>query len=223
MPIPQKQVYEKTKTARERVYDELKKWIVEGTLQPGERIFDQEIAKYFSVSRTPVREAIQLLADQGLINIYPGCGTSVSEINMKEINGIYRITADLHALALEFAYPMITEETIQKLRQLNEKFFKTEQTGNYLEAGEWDQQFHAVFLDMAANRYLSEFTDTLATHIRRVQMTTDSRYNLAGKKGDSYKQHLNIIDALEQKDMIAAKEMMRQNWLYTIEVAKTNR
>lgn len=221
MPLPQKEEYSKPKTARERIYDEVKEWIINGTLQPGEKISDHEIAVYFSVSRTPVREAIQLLSDQGLINIYPGRGTCVSEINIDEINSIYRISADLHSLALEFAFPKITKNTIQNLKQINDNFYKAEICGNYLEAGKQDQQFHEVFLQLADNRYLSEFTNTLGTHIRRVQMMNDPYYNLAGKNDDSYKQHLKIINALEQKDIKTAKEMMRQNWLYTIELAKT--
>ncbi len=221
MPLPQKKECEKPKTARERVYEEVKEWIVDGTLKPGERIFDQEIAGYFSVSRTPVREALQLLSDQGLINVYPGRGTCVSEIDIEEINSIYRISADLHSLSLELAYKKITGKTIQELRQLNEDFYEAEKHGHYAKAGEWDRQFHDVFLRLAANRYLTEFTNTLGTHIRRVQMMNDPYYNLEGKKSDSYEQHLKIINALEQKDMEAAKEMMRQNWLHTIEIAKT--
>lgn len=219
MPLPQKKQCAKPKTARERVYDEVKEWIIDGTLQPGEQIFDQEIAKYFSVSRTPVREAIQLLSDQGLVDIYPGRGTCVSEINLDEINSIYCISANLHALSLEFAYPKITKETISELKTLNENFHRAELNKNYLDAGNWDQKFHNVFLRLASNRYLSEFTSKLEAHIRRVQMMNDPFYNLEGKKDDSYNQHLKIIDALESNDMQEAKKLMQENWLHTVEVA----
>ena len=64
MPIPVKQQAEERLTAKALVYKTLREWITDGTLQPGEQIYDQEIAKYFNVSRTPVREAMQLLADQ---------------------------------------------------------------------------------------------------------------------------------------------------------------
>ena len=72
MPIPVKTPLEKQKTAKERIYIQLREWIINGTLQPEEKISDQEISQYFSVSRTPAREAIQMLADQKLVEIYPG-------------------------------------------------------------------------------------------------------------------------------------------------------
>lgn len=74
MPIPTAPASEPRQTVREKIYNTMLEWIVNGTLQPGEKILDTEIAQYFSASRTPVREAIQLLADQRLIEITPGPG-----------------------------------------------------------------------------------------------------------------------------------------------------
>lgn len=72
MPIPKKTNVQAPKTARARVYQTLKEWIENNTLKPREKIYDTELASYFEVSRTPVREAMQLLADQKLIEITPG-------------------------------------------------------------------------------------------------------------------------------------------------------
>ena len=72
MPIPKQVSYEAPKSAKMRIYEALREWIIDGTLQPGEKILDSEISQYFSVSRTPVREAIQMLAEQKLIEIRPG-------------------------------------------------------------------------------------------------------------------------------------------------------
>lgn len=220
MPLPQKATAVRQKTARERVYDEVKEWIITGTLLPGERIYDQEIAAYFSVSRTPVREAIQLLSDQGLINIYPGSGTIVSEININEINKIYRIAAELHSLALEFAFEKITDDAIRELDRLNEAFHLAQERGDNQHAEELDRQFHRIFVDLSDNKHLTEFINTLESHIRRVQLMENPDYNIVGKKDDSYHQHAEIIEALKRKDLNGAKEAMRTNWLHTIEVAE---
>ena len=81
MPIPVKQQTEERLTAKALVYKTLREWITDGTLQPGEQIYDQEIAKYFNVSRTPVREAMQLLADQKLLEIEPGKQSRVAKFD----------------------------------------------------------------------------------------------------------------------------------------------
>ena len=72
MPIPKMPSKSVPLTAKERIYSELKEWIVDGTLKEREKLSDREIANYFSVSRTPVREALQLLSEQKLVSIYPG-------------------------------------------------------------------------------------------------------------------------------------------------------
>ena len=72
MPIPEKNVFEAPKSAKIRIYETLREWIIDGTLQPGEKILDSELSQYFSVSRTPVREAIQMLVEQKLIDVRPG-------------------------------------------------------------------------------------------------------------------------------------------------------
>ena len=84
MPIPLKTEPQVPQTARQRVYSQLKKWIVNGTLTPEEKISDLELANYFSVSRTPVREAMQLLADQRLIQIFPGKESRVAPIDLEQ-------------------------------------------------------------------------------------------------------------------------------------------
>lgn len=71
MPIPSADSGFDRTSAAQQIYNTLKEWIVDGTLMPGEFISDSEIAKYFSVSRTPVREAILLLSQQDFVKIMP--------------------------------------------------------------------------------------------------------------------------------------------------------
>ena len=85
MPIPQIKPGSSQKSARAQVYRQLQDWIVDGTMQPGERISDQDVAEYFSVSRTPVREALQLLSEQGFVRVEPSRGTHVSSLDRKSV------------------------------------------------------------------------------------------------------------------------------------------
>lgn len=215
MPIPPKKSDRQPKTAKELVYTRVREWIINGTLQPEEKILDQEISQYFSVSRTPVREAIQMLSDQKLVDIYPGKETRVSPVNISEAVFTYKTIAELHALALEFAYPKITRETLSELRKIDELFAAASKKRNVEEAGTYDQLFHEVFLALSDNYFLSEFTHILKSHIQRIE-------NIYYKENESlsFETHEEIIAALEEHDLLKAKESMRNNWLHTLEQVK---
>lgn len=215
MPIPEKKSDRQPKTAKELVYTKVREWIINGTLQPQEKISDQEISQYFSVSRTPVREAIQMLSDQKLVDIYPGKETRVSPVNMEETISTYRIMAELHALALEFAFPKITQETLSQLRKIDQSFAAAAKKRNVEEAGMYDQRFHNTILNISDTYFIAEFSDILKSHIQRIE-------NIYYKENDSisFETHENIITALEAHDLINAKEAMRNNWIHTFEKVK---
>lgn len=220
MPIPQKAAEQMPKTIRERVYTELRKWIIDGTLKPGEKISDLDLSVYFSTSRTPVREAIQLLADQKLIEIYPGKETIVAPIDLNEVHSLYQIAAELHVLALEFAYPHITQIEVDALKKCNQQFTRAIARGDNATASQADHEFHDIIIKLSSNYFIREFIKILSSHIERLQLIDDPDFNLTGKKQDSVEDHENIIKALENQDLESAKEAMRHNWLHTIEVAE---
>lgn len=215
MPIPQKERTEAPKSAKLRVYEGLKKWIVDGTLQPGEKIYDSEIALYFSVSRTPVREAIQLLADQKLVEVFPGKESRVSEMGVADVEQLYKILAALHSLAIEFAYPNINETVIGQLKRTNENLIQAMNEGTQEEAIQYDQEFHDILLAAAGNDFLKSFSSTLECHIVRIESLYPDQLP---KREDSVHGHELIIHALENRDLASAKEAAKRNWLHVIDV-----
>lgn len=219
MPIPSKKPTTAPKTARERIYTELKNWIIDGTLKPDEKIFDQEIAQYFSVSRTPVREAFQLLADQKLIIISPGKESRVAPIDFEKARQTYMILAELETLALEFAFPNITEKEIKNLTKLNEQFAKALQENDIVAAKQFDQEFHNIFIRLANNDFLSNFCSTLNIHVARVDnIYFPEQIQSPDNLLNSVKEHADIINALQNQDLKAAQEAMHQNWINTNQV-----
>lgn len=215
MPIPAKKEHATPKTARERVYTELKQWIVDGTLQPEEKISDQELAEYFSVSRTPIREAMQLLADQKLINIYPGKESRVAPIDFEQAKQAYQIMAQLYALALEFAFPRVTADTVAELREINRKFDQHLSRHDSAGAHQLDKQFHGIFLRLAPNEFLSNFIDIVDCHVERIERLY---YSSEMMRKDSVSKHETIISALEQGDLDAAIRGTKENWLDTLKI-----
>jgi len=214
MPIPNKKVAA-PKSAKIRIYEALRDWIIDGTLKPGEKILDSEISNYFSVSRTPVREAMQLLADQKLIEIFPGRESRISEIGIVNVRQIYEMLADLHSLALKFAFPKITEETITRLKELNKKCADALSRGDHTDSRKYDDAFHDVIIQLADNDFLTDFTRTLQCHVAR---TENLYYDKLADKKDSIDEHQRIIEALEHKDLPAARQSMHDNWIHTVDL-----
>lgn len=213
MPIPKKPKNEKPKTAKERVYDTVREWIIDGTLQPGEQILDQELAEYFSVSRTPVREAIQLLADQKLVDIQPGKSTRVTLIDLEEAVSNYQVAAALNVLALEMAYPHLTEDVLKELQHIDKNFTLASRARNVKEAIAQDEKFHHRIIELAGNYFLEEFTRILESHSQRIE-------NLYFSQNDEldFQSHQELLTALEQKDLPAAKAAMQRNWMHTVKL-----
>lgn len=220
MPIPTNPLNEAPKTARERIYMALRDWIIDGTLRPGEKISDSEISQYFSVSRTPVREAIQLLADQKLIEIYPGRESRIAPLDPESSHQTYRILAELHALAVEFSFSKITPEIIAELETINAKFSVNPDNTTLPDMQALDKAFHDVFLRLAGNNFLKNFTDTLRIHVDRAE---NLYYTMDQEYISSAKEHAEIISALKQRNLGKAKEAMRYNWLHTVDVVNSRK
>lgn len=213
MPVPSTPSKEQRLSSRERVYQTLRAWIIDGTLEPDEKIADMEIAKYFNVSRTPVREAIQLLADQHLVNISPGRESRIAPIQYEQAEQFYTMMAELQALAVEFAFPKITAQVLEKLEKLNASLSVSEADLPSDPITEWDRSFHNAFFELADNDFLRQFCDTLYIHIKRIEYLYYERHS-DGQV--SQKEHQRIIDALKAGDREEAKAAMRENWLSTL-------
>lgn len=214
MPIPQKQNQETRLSAKAYVYKTLREWIIDGTLKPGEKIYDQEIAQYFSVSRTPVREAMQLLSDQKLIDITPGKESKVSELDKESTKQSYILLADLHTRALRFAWDNLITSDVELMKSKNEALKKYAALGELKKAHEMDKAFHDVIVINSKNDYIKNFTDILLSHVQRVEYQYFTSKNDYENSGDSHEQ---IIKAIEENNLEAACEALRQNWLRTMD------
>lgn len=215
MPIPlvQKGAIPRT-TAKERIYHTLRQWIIAGTLEPGERLNDVELAHYFSVSRTPVREALQLLEEQKLVRVVPSSGTYVAPIDEEDMLHVYQLLIGLQTMALELALPSMTPEDMERLEALNETFLACVKAGTAEDASGADYEFHHALCGLAGNPYLVEFSDQLELQARR----NENRFFRESEAlYDSYEGHKRILAALAAGDLAAAKAELRLNWDVSLE------
>lgn len=210
MPVPQDTQPLQPTTAKERVLQTLAQWLVDGTLEPGERLYDEQLSRYFQVSRTPVREALQVLAEKGLVEILPGRGTRVTPIDLASLRQSYPLLSHLHGYAVRLAFPLVNDEVIRELKARNLELYHCLSTGDQLRIQAADEQFHQVLLDLAANKYLSAFISDLSIHIARTEVQFFKHNEF---RSQSVQGHEQIIDALQRRDLEGAVQATEDNWM----------
>ncbi|GLY09372.1 GntR family transcriptional regulator [Pseudobacillus badius] len=212
MPIPIDHSKPVRKSAKESAFIQLQQWIIDGTLQPGEKLNDKELAEALGVSRTPIRESLQLLEAQGFVKMYPGKSTRVTQVEEESMKDLLPPLAALQALAAELAVPHLTDAVISLLENTNEQFAQAVQAKNYFQALKIDEEFHQIIVDTANNPYLSNMIPFLQAHVRRLFFHISM---ILTEK--SIKEHTAIIDYLKNRDTAGAADSMRKNWLRSIE------
>ena len=170
MPIPTSTAPLNRSLAREEVYRSLKQWIIELQLAPGEILRDQELAVQLGVSRTPVREALRQLEDEGLVITSFHKWTKVAPSNLEEITALYPVVAALEAAALELAMPRLTAADIKELEAINVALAKTIAADARQNATELDAQFHAVIVRASQNAEIEKLLANLRPRIKRIEL-----------------------------------------------------
>jgi DNA-binding GntR family transcriptional regulator len=208
MPVPEIQTLERP-VLREAIYANLRDWIIQGILEPEEKLKDDELAKRLGVSRTPVREALMRLEDEGFIETSANRWTKVSSITLKDTELIYPIVARLETLALELAFKHLTNEDFKTMRQINQTFQKATESKKPLEAAKADVAFHQVFIERSNNPELIRILNELKLKHERLEIAYFGDASL-GKH--SPKQHLQIVKWLEAGNLTEALKALAENW-----------
>lgn len=163
MPIPENVENLRRVSAKSSIYQVVCSWIITGVLKPGEKIVDSELAKRFNVSRTPVREAIQILEGQKLVYVVPGRATVVADIDPADIEKCYRTLAELQGLAAELACGSLTDRELEQLERIHAAFVDACGRNDGTDAITQDSLFHDAIVRGAHNEYVEEFSHTISS------------------------------------------------------------
>lgn len=212
MPIPVNHTKPVRTTAKLHAFNQIQQWIIEGTLQPDEKINDIELAQALGVSRTPIRESLQLLESQGFVTMQPGRATQVTAVEKEDIHNLLPPLAVLQALAAELATPNMDEATLQLLEEKNKEFADAIYAKQYIIALKFDEEFHKIIVNRANNSYIISMVEMLQAHVRRL-----SYYETNILREHSIVEHAEIIRLFREKDIQKLTEIMRSNWIYAIE------
>ncbi len=209
MPVPENKAALERDLLRDRAYGALRDAIVDGTLAPGERLRDQELCEWLGLSRTPVRDALSRLEQDGLVETEPQRFTRVAPLDRRAARDAFPIVAAVHALAAELGVPRLTVADLEAMSNANARFAAALRDVDVDAALAADDAFHAVLLTASSNAELTGVLDRLMPRLRRLERLRFG--SLAGRA--SVRQHDAIIAAAGAKDVKTTAERVRENWL----------
>ena len=209
MPIPEATRKLHKRLMRDEVYADLREWIIDGTLKPGEKLRDVELAGALGVSRMPVREALRRLEDEGLVETAANRWTRVSSVDLEQAKCIYPIVAALEGLAVGLAVPRMGEEDLRLMEETNGRLRDALRGRRAVEASQADRDFHEILLKKTANPDLVRVVDDLKTKLRCLEVAYFGGSIVAER---SVEEHEELLDALHKRDVERASEAMKDNW-----------
>jgi DNA-binding GntR family transcriptional regulator len=214
MPVPVREGVTSRSLLRDDAYRSIRDAIVDGTLVPGERLNDVELAQWLGVSRTPVREALTRLEETGLVQTKPGRYTMVSPLDARVARAAQTVTAAMHELAVREAVPHLSTAEIDAMRAANARFAAALRASDVDAAIAADDEFHGVPVRASGNDALRGVIDQHTPVLRRLE-----RLRFSSLKGrDSVASHDRIIALCDAGDAEGAAAAARENWLSLHEV-----
>lgn len=208
MPVPTPIYSPPRALLRDDVYRRLRDAIVDGTLQPGEQLRDQELTAWLGVSRTPVREALLRLQQAGLVSALPGRSTTVARLDSKAARDAQAVVAAMHELAVRQSVPLLTADDLARMRAANDRFAAALDANDPDAALQADDELHAIPVAAAANAAVVAVLDQFTPVLRRVE-----RLRFASLSGrGSVDLHARLVDLCEQGDVDGASRLSFETW-----------
>jgi DNA-binding GntR family transcriptional regulator len=201
--------------ATERIRD----MIVEGRLAAGEWINETELCQQLQISRTPLREALKVLATEGMVELVPRRGAHVAELSTRELVDLFEALSGIEGLAAELAALRMSPVDLEKLRQLQlliEQRHKARDRHAYFHD---NQELHKAIVQLSGNSAIVEIHARLIARVRRARyqaILSEARWS------ESVEEHALILAALERRDARRAGELMRQHVAHTGAVVRTS-
>jgi DNA-binding GntR family transcriptional regulator len=201
-PVPSQAKITRAEELRLQLADE----IVRGALPPGAPLDETDIARRFSVSRTPVREALRQLAASGLVETRAHRGAVVARPTLERLNGMFEAMAELEALCAGLAAERMTAVERARLEAIHEELRVLSHAGNPERFHEVNERFHNAIYAGSQNDYIAEMT--LATRVR-VQPFRRAQFRNLGRLAKSHAEHDRVVVAIMRGDRNGAANAMR--------------
>jgi DNA-binding GntR family transcriptional regulator len=197
-------VIAETESIRKKVHKHLREQILSGEIGPNERLIETKIAQEIGTSRTPVREALHSLEQEGLIESIPRIGYKVKLINDHEAVEIWEIRSAIETLAARWACENSREKLIKELRKniaLAEKHVAKDEVAAFVDL---DAQFHEIIARLSGGKRLLELAQSLRRHALRYRIQSINLPDTARRAIDGHRKILEAIEAHNYEDLTQA-------------------
>jgi len=196
------------KPLREVVFDVLRSSIASGALPPGERLMENQLAEQLRVSRTPVREAIRKLEQEGFVVMVPRRGTYVADISIRDISEVFEIRTALEVLAAGLAAERMTDNDLEKLERLLVEIGQLIDRGDTAKLVEADCRFHDILYSATHNKTLANIINNLREKFTPFRTIS---YAYPGRAKPSLEEHRRLVEALAQRNSLLAQQLARKH------------
>jgi len=194
------------KRQSDKAYEQLKQLIVQCELEPGTLIDERELMERLGVGRTPLREALQHLAQENLVDIVPRRGIFVAEASATDLAHVFELRTHLEGLAVQLAARRATPRHIAALEQFLTEAAAEADCDDLQWNLETDRRFHELIAEAAGNPYLQQMLDRLYNLAVRLLYLSMTRMTLIREELSTYR---TIVDAIEAHDEEKAEEAIR--------------
>lgn len=183
---------------------QLRDEILAGTLAPGQRLIEDQIRLRFSISRAPLREALRLLSQQGLVEHLPRRGARVTELSDTDVDQLFGIRLALEQHAIRSVFPRATPPTAADLADLDgwlDRMRRAERDGDELRKDDAHRAFHAAVVALAGNRQLDLALEPVLLKLQRPMAFNLRREAHALGPEVGLERHARLVEALRSNDV----------------------
>ncbi len=191
---------------RLRIAAVLRDAILDGDLRPGAPLTETALAEQLAVSRAPVREAIRILAKEGLIDTEPYRGSRVRPVERRDVEEVYSLRGLHESFAVERIVERCAPEAVDVLDEICERMRRHADGGDMRAVSAEDERFHRRMIALADHRLLAEIWDQLSLRVRQIMALRNLQIEDPHHVAEN---HVRIVEALRAKDLDLALERLR--------------
>ena len=194
---------------RDQVYDIVKEMIIMREIKPDEKINEEQLAERLRVSRTPIRETLCRLENEGIVRVIPRRGAFVVEQRKERVVEILQVREVLEGLVARLVAQNGDEKDLGRLRKCLERISSVpEEHGHLQKYTNADVEFHALLLDASNNFMLQNMMGIVNAHLQIIRLRTVA---LPGRAKRTVEEHYRVLEAIEKGDARAAERLMRKH------------
>lgn len=195
-------------TLKERVYHKLREILLSGIMLPGTQIDERELAEKLAISRTPLREAISTLANEGVIEYRPYRGNFIRSFTVQQVVNLYEVRKALESLAVKLAVPKLADEDLKVLISILEDIKAALEQRDLKEFSRADRRFHATIAQFSGNETLIASLDRLELQIQIIRTIANRDLDVVER---TMRERPQILAALKARDAELAARLMEEH------------